>query len=99
MDFYVRRSNGVGERATGAQLQYFKKAGLPTDRAEQLSSRQAESLRESLLERKAVGLCTPKQAKQLVALGVDPRELYYDEAKELLSREKARRRGAADAAE
>ena len=48
--------------------------------------------KEELLERKAVGLCTPKQAKQLVAHGVDPREMYYDEAKELLRELKARAR-------
>jgi superfamily II DNA or RNA helicase len=88
LEFYVRRSRG-GERATDTQLHYFKRAGLPTDLVAQLSSHQADALRESLLDRKAVGLCTPKQAKQLVALGVDPREMYYDEAKELL-REKKR---------
>jgi superfamily II DNA or RNA helicase len=87
---YTRRS-ARGEAATEAQLAYFKRAGLPTDAVSQLSSRDAEALREELLERKAVGLCTPKQAKQLVALGVDPREMYYDEAKELLRELKPRR--------
>lgn len=80
---YARRSRS-GERSSAAQLQFFRRAGLPTDQVEQLSNRQAEALREVLLERKAVGLCTPKQARQLVALGIDPRDLYYDEAKELL---------------
>lgn len=65
----------------------------------------SESLREALLERKAVGLRTRKQAKQLVALGIDPRDLFLDEAKELLREHKASRRvgdaggGDADAAE
>ncbi|MEM7308360.1 MAG: DEAD/DEAH box helicase [Planctomycetota bacterium] len=88
---YTRRSHG-GERASAAQLAYFKRAGLPTEELAGLSRRQVEALREELLDRKAVGLCTPKQAKQLVAFGVDPRELYYDEAKELLRELKAERR-------
>lgn len=94
LDFYMRRSRG-GERASDTQLQYFKRAGLPTDLVAQLSSRQADELRESLLDRKAVGLCTPKQAKQLVALGIDPREMFYDEAKELLREKKAQRKNGA----
>ena len=49
-------------------------------------------LREELLDRKAVGLCTPKQAMQLVAHGIDPREMYYDAAKELLRELKAAKR-------
>ena len=92
LDYYIRRSRG-GDRATSSQLQYFKKAGLLSDRVEQLSGEQAEQLRESLLDRKAVGLCTPKQAKQLVAIGVDPRNLFYDEAKELLREHKLKQRG------
>ncbi len=80
---YKRRPQ-AGARATRQQLSYFKKAGLPADSVAELSSQQAEALREELLERKAVGLCTPKQAKQLVAHGIDPREMYYDEAKQLL---------------
>ncbi len=87
---YTRRSRG-GERASAPQLEFFQKAGLPTDQVAQLSSREAEALREALLERKAVGLCTPKQAKQLVAHGIDPRNLYYDEAKELLREKKAKK--------
>lgn len=92
LSHYTRRSRG-GERATDAQLQFFRRAGLPTDQVEQLSSHEAEALRESLLERKAVGLCTPKQARQLVDLGIDPRDLYFDEAKELLRAHKAKARG------
>lgn len=98
LDFYIRRSRG-GARATSSQLQYFKKAGLPSDRIEQLSSRQAEGLRESLLERKAVGLCTPKQAKQLLAIGVDPRDMFYDEAKEVLRENKLAKQPPKKAAE
>ncbi|HEX5052524.1 MAG TPA: DEAD/DEAH box helicase [Planctomycetota bacterium] len=89
---YARRSRG-GERASPAQLQFFERAGLPTEQVAQLSSREAEALREVLLERKAVGLCTPKQARQLVAHGIDPRDLYYDEAKELLRERRAKARG------
>lgn len=89
---YARRSRG-GDRASAPQLEFFQRAGLPTEPVAQLSSREAEALREALLERKAVGLCTPKQAKQLVAHGIDPRNLYYDEAKELL-REKKAKKGA-----
>ena len=47
-------------------------------------------MREKLLERKAVGLCTPKQAQQLVAIGIDPRDLYYDEAKAMLRKHKGK---------
>ncbi|MEO6597220.1 MAG: DEAD/DEAH box helicase [Planctomycetota bacterium] len=89
---HVRRSGG-GELATPAQLQFFERAGLLMDQVARLSSRQAEALREELLERKAAGLCTPKQARQLVDLGIDPREMYYDEAKERLSQARAARRG------
>jgi superfamily II DNA or RNA helicase len=88
---YTRRSRD-GERASDTQLAYFKRAGLPVDDVARLSSYQAEALREELLERKAVGLCTPKQARQLVVHGVDPREVYYDEAKELLRELKAAQR-------
>jgi superfamily II DNA or RNA helicase len=82
-----------GQRATEQQLAYLERAGLPTHEVAGLSSQQAEALRETLLERKAVGLCTPKQARQLVAHGIDPRELYYDEAREML-RELRRKGGA-----
>ncbi len=92
---YVRRSRGAVTKASPPQLQFFARAGLPTESVAQLSESQAEALREALLERKAVGLCTPKQAKQLVALGIDPRDLYFDEAKELLREHKAKRRGGA----
>lgn len=93
---YVRRSRSGGERASAGQLEYFRKAGLPVDAVAQLSSQAAESLREALLERKAVGLCTPKQAKQLVQLGVDPRNLYYDEAQRLLREKRGRARTDAE---
>ena len=96
---YARRSRGSGERASAPQLEYFQKAGLPTDTVAQLSSQQAEALREALLERKAVGLCTPKQAKQLVQLGIDPRQLYYDEAQRLLREKKGRARAVVEDAE
>jgi hypothetical protein len=72
-------------RATQQQLAYFRKAGLPTEHVESFSSHQAEALREALLERKAVGLCTPKQARQLAAQGIDPCDVYYDEARALLN--------------
>lgn len=88
---HTRKHRG-GARASPAQLEFFKKAGFPTDLVVGLSSRQAHALREELLDRKAVGLCTPKQARQLVEHGVDPRDLYFDEAKELLRELKAARR-------
>ncbi|MCB9914804.1 MAG: DEAD/DEAH box helicase [Planctomycetes bacterium] len=86
----VRARHRDGDRASAAQLAYFKKAGLPTDALQDLSAAQAERLREELLERKAVGLCTPKQAKLLAAHGIDPEHLYYDEARELLRELKTR---------
>jgi len=81
-----------GGSPTEQQLGAIKKAGLPIDLIESYSSSQVEELREYLLDRKAVGLCTPKQAKQLLTLGLDPRDIYYDEAKELLRQAKAARR-------
>ena len=82
-----------GARATPDQLKTFKRAGLPTDTVAELSTAQAEALREELLDRKAVGLCTPKQAQKLVAHGIDPRELYYDEAADLIRELKAATKG------
>ncbi|MCA8975778.1 MAG: DEAD/DEAH box helicase [Planctomycetes bacterium] len=91
---HTRRSRG-GERATPAQLEFFRRAGLPTDEVAQLSRREAEAMREALLDRKAVGLCTPKQARQLARHGIDARDLYFDEAKELLRERKAKHAGDA----
>lgn len=88
----LRRRYADGEPATAEQLQFFRRAGLPAETIAGLSLRQAEALREQLLERKAVGLCTPKQARQLVAQGYDPRDMYYDQAKELLRDAKQRAR-------
>jgi len=88
IDVYVERSNGDA-RPTDAQLDYFKRLGLPTDLVTSLSPHQAHELREEIMDRKAVGLCTPKQAKQLLALGIDPREMFYDEAKQLLKEHRA----------
>lgn len=79
-----------GGAPTEEQLQMIQKAGLPSKLVEDYSSGQVEELREHLLDRKAVGLCSPKQAKQLLALGVDPRDVYRDEALELLREAKAR---------
>lgn len=88
---YARRSR-VGARASPAQLEFLRRAGLPTATVAQLAEREADALREALLERKAVGLCSPKQAAQLLAHGIDPRNLYSDEARELLRARKAQRR-------
>jgi superfamily II DNA or RNA helicase len=90
-----RRRRGDGERANAEQLAFFRRMGLPVDAVAELSLQQAEALRERLLERKAVGLCTPKQARQLVELGFDPRDLYFDQAKELLREAKPRQRRTA----
>lgn len=79
-----RRGSGAGEPASPEQLAYFRKAGLPTGDLEGLSSQQVEQLREELLDRKAVGLCTPRQAASLQRHGIDPRDMYQDEARDLL---------------
>ena len=86
---YVKRS-GDGERASSAQLAYFKRVGLPLELVVDLSAREAEALREELLDRKAVGLCTPRQAQQLLQHGIDPLDMYHDQAKELLRELKSR---------
>jgi len=84
-----RRS--AGDPPSEEQAAYLRRAGLAAAQLARLSSRQAEELREQLRERKAVGLCTPKQAHQLAAHGIDARDMYYDEAKALLG--DLRRRG------
>ena len=89
LSHYRARSKG-GDRASPTQLEFFRRSSLPADLVAPLDERAAEALREALLERKAVGLCTPKQAQQLVALGIDPRNLYFDEAKELLREKKGK---------
>ena len=80
-----------GGNPTEAQLKSVQKSGLPSKLLDGYSASQVDELREHLLERKAVGLCTPKQAKKLLALGLDPRDMYYDEAKEVLREAKGAR--------
>lgn len=92
MDAVLRRRSGSGGVVSSEQLKYFSRAGVATERLATLSFEQAEELREALLERKAVGLCTPRQAQELLGFGVDPRELYYDEAKEILAERKPKKR-------
>ena len=77
VDYYVRRSRG-GARATDKQRSYLEKAGLPLERVEQLSDRQAEAIQERLRERKAVGLCSPKLAQKVCALGVGVDAVHAD---------------------
>ncbi|MEM7517225.1 MAG: hypothetical protein AAF368_09915, partial [Planctomycetota bacterium] len=88
---YTDRPEG-GSRATPEQLALFKRSGLPIDKVAGLSASQADQLREQLLDRKAVGLCTPRQARALVEQGIDPRDVYQDEAKRLLAEFKAAKR-------
>jgi len=83
VDELIRRRRGA--TASAEQRQYLVKAGLPADQAAQLDARQAEELRERLLERKAVGLCSPKQARQLGQLGIDGEHMFQDEAKAILA--------------
>ena len=73
-----------GDPPTDEQSRYLKRAGLPQDQIRQLTARRAEELCEHLRDRKAIGMCTPRQAQQLLMFGVDPAELYYDEAKALI---------------
>lgn len=83
VDAMIRRRTR-GEPPTEDQVTFLKKAGLSGVQLAQITRRQAEELREHLLERKSVGLCTPKQAHQLAAWGIDAEEMYGDEAKKLL---------------
>ena len=78
--------------ATPEQRRYLSRAGLPAERLLELSAQQAEELCEALRDRKAVGLCTPRQARELLALGIDPRDLYFDEARSLLREQREGRR-------
>ncbi|MFT7484233.1 MAG: superfamily II DNA or RNA helicase [Candidatus Paceibacteria bacterium] len=88
-----RNKPASGTKASEEQLAYIKKAGLPVQLLEGLDSTGVEALREELLDRKAVGLCTPKQAKQLLAMGLDPREIYYDEAQGILREKRSAAKG------
>ncbi|MFT7676138.1 MAG: superfamily II DNA or RNA helicase [Planctomycetota bacterium] len=74
-----------GERVSSDRLAQFKRWGLPAKLLTDLSAQQVDELHEQLLDRKANGLCTPRQARALVARGIDPRDLYQDEAKRLLA--------------
>lgn len=98
IEAYLRRST-TGPKANDRQLEYFRKAGLRHDRLAELSEYQADILCNQLLERKAVGLCTIKQATKLLALGMDPRNMYYDEAAEVLRKHRAQRRAGAGASQ
>lgn len=86
----IRRSAPRGGPASEEQLKAIQRAGLPIELIRDYSASQVDELREYLLDRKAVGLCSPKQAKKLLALGLDPREIYHDEAQELLREAKAK---------
>jgi superfamily II DNA or RNA helicase len=90
LERYRGRARG-GRAPSKEQLAYVRKAGLPVDLIDEMGEGEVAKLCEQLLDRKAVGLCTPKQAKQLLALGVDPREVYYDEAKRMLKAAKGGR--------
>lgn len=74
-----------GGAATEEQVAYLRRAGLTPERAANLTRRQAEQLQEHLRERKAVGLCSPRQARELAAFGIDPEDMYQDQAKTLLA--------------
>jgi superfamily II DNA or RNA helicase len=88
---HISKSPRNGGPPTEQQLKTIKSAGLPPKLIESYSSSQVEELRDYLLDRKAVGLCTPRQAKQLLAIGIDPREMYRDEALQLLRDAKAKK--------
>ncbi len=92
----IRRAPRGGGAPTPEQLASLKRVGLPPDLVDGLDERQVEAVREHLRERKAVGLCTPRQARQLVQLGIDPRDLYADHAKELLREAREGARGAGE---
>ena len=87
---HIAKAPRRGGDPSPAQLTFIQKAGLPAELVEGYSNSQVEELREYLLDRKAVGLCSPKQAKNLLALGIDPRNVYRDEALELLREAKTR---------
>lgn len=88
---HVAKARRGGGKPSQEQLTAIQKAGLPAELIENCSSSQVEELREYLLDRKAVGLCSPKQAKKLLTLGIDPRNVYRDEALEILREAKARK--------
>lgn len=81
----LARTRRQGDPPTTDQLSYLSKAGFSDLQVVQLDRHQAEGLCEQLRDRKAVGLCTPKQVRQLAGYGIDAREMYGDEARRLLS--------------
>ena len=84
-DIEARSRRKVAGPTVGKELHsYLKRSGVSEEQLAGMTERQANELREHLLDRKAVGLCTPKQAKKLCAYGIDPAEMYYDEAKTIL---------------
>ena len=83
VDAVIRR-RGAGAPPTAEQQSYLKRVGLPAAQLAQFTANQAEDLCEHLRDRKAVGLCMPKQAQQLLVFGLDPEEMYFDQAKSIL---------------
>ncbi len=72
-------------RASPDQIRTLQRAGLPKAALADLTRRQAYELHEHLLDRRAVGLCSPRQAAQLATYGIDARDLYREHAAELLA--------------
>ncbi|MCA8941125.1 MAG: DEAD/DEAH box helicase [Planctomycetes bacterium] len=93
----LERPSRRREPATSEQRKYLLRAGIQGEHLAQLSSDQAEELSERLRERKAVGLCSPKQAFELAAYGVDASEMYQDQARELLRYVRQERKSRSDA--
>jgi superfamily II DNA or RNA helicase len=100
LERFARRSRSAAARKDVVQLAspellaFFRKAGLPTEQVAALTAEEAFRLREELLDRRAVGLCTPRQAQELQAFGIDAVDMYYEEARERLRELKPKRRRA-----
>lgn len=75
-------SRGIDERATQAQLDDLEVIGLrklPSD----LSRTEAMHLLQANARRRKAGLCTIKQARQLIRVGYDAKHMTFDEARRL----------------
>lgn len=83
VDGLIRQRRGAP--ADSDQQRYLVRAGLPADQAARLGAQEADELMERLRDRKAVGLCSPKQARQLAQLGIDGENVYQDEARAILA--------------
>lgn len=73
-----------GKRPTKPQLEMLRANGLSQKQEEKLTFWEASKMIERILDRRKRGLCTVKQARQLLKHGYDPEDITFDRAREIL---------------